>query len=45
MKTLYYPPLLEVERVDTEQGIAMSDASQFDLIINGFGDEQDWDSL
>lgn len=45
MKTLYYPPLLEMESVDIEQGIAFSDPSQIGLELPGLGEESNWDEL
>ncbi len=44
MKTQYYPPQLGVELIELEQGIATSptNPSEFDLIIGGFGEEQEW---
>ena len=45
MKTnkFYIGPELEQSEVVVEQGIALSDPTQFDLVIDGFGEEQSWD--
>ena len=39
----YNAPKVEMNEVVVEQGIAMSDPTQFDLVIDGFGEEQSWD--
>ena len=45
MKTNKYSvaPAVELNEVVVEQGIAISDPSQFDLVVDGFGEEQSWD--
>lgn len=42
MKIPYNAPVLGVEIIEVECGIAVSDPTQFDLTIDGFGDEQEW---
>lgn len=44
MKTRYSAPQLFVELIEVEHGIATSltDPSEFDLVIGGFGEEQEW---
>lgn len=42
MKTPYFTPQLEEQLVCVEHGIAISEPNEFDLTINGFGEEQEW---
>lgn len=45
MKTrnFYFAPEVEIEELGIEQGIAFSEPSNFDLMIEDLGDEQSWD--
>lgn len=42
-RNFYTAPEVETVEVVTEQGIAFSNPSNFDIVLDDLGDEQGWD--